>query len=117
MKGAAYAPAQGDVVWLDFSPQAGHEQAGRRPALVLSPKAYNKSVGLALVCPITRHVKGYPFEVTLPDGLAVSGVVLSDHLKSQDWHVRRAELIGKLDEATLAAVLQRARTLLVRNSD
>ena len=116
MKGAAYTPAQGDLVWLDFTPQAGHEQAGRRPGLVLSPKAYNKAVGLALICPVTRQAKGYPFEVPLPEGLPVAGVVLSDHLKSQDWRVRQAKWIATLDEATLAAVLHRARTLLIRDT-
>lgn len=114
MKPSAYTPAQGDLVWLDFNPQAGHEQGGRRPALILSPVAYNKRIGLALVCPLTRQAKGYPFEVKLPEGLPVGGVVLSDHIKSQDWRARRAELIGRLDEATVHAVLQRARTLLAR---
>jgi mRNA interferase MazF len=112
VKRSAYTPAQGDLVWLDFYPQAGHEQSGRRPAVILSPTAYNKKLGLALVCPVTRQAKGYPFEVALPDTLQVTGVVLSDHLKSQDWHARRAEFIAKLDDTTLAAILQRARTLL-----
>ena len=107
-----YTPAQGDLVWLDFSPQAGHEQSGRRPALILSPIAYNKRTGLALVCPLTRQAKGYPFEVELPADLPVAGVILSDHLKSQDWQARRAEFIACLDATTLGAVLQRARTLL-----
>lgn len=110
----SYIPAQGDLIWLDFNPQAGHEQRGRRPAMVLSPAAYNKRIGLALVCPITGQAKDYPFEVPLPEGLPISGVVLSDHLKSQDWRVRRAELIARSDELTLVAVLQRARTLLTR---
>ena len=108
----AYVPNRGDAVWISFNPQAGHEQAGRRPAIVLSPAAYNRKVGLAIFCPITNQIKGYPFEVELPHGLPVTGVVLSDHLKSQDWHARRAEFIAHLDEATLAAVLRRARTLL-----
>ena len=112
MTQAAYIPAQGDIVWLDFSPQAGHEQAGRRPGLIVSTGEYNKKIGLALVCPINRQAKGYPFEVSLPAGLAVTGVVLSDHLKSQDWRARRAEFIGRLDEASLTLVLARSRTLL-----
>lgn len=112
MKHSAYTPEQGDVVWLDFNPQAGHEQRGRRPALILSPTAYNKRIGLALVCPLTKQAKGYPFEVELPDGLPVAGVILSDHIKSQDWRARRAEFIVSLDQTTLAAVMQRARTLL-----
>jgi mRNA interferase MazF len=114
VKRSAYTPAQGDLVWLDFNPQAGHEQSGRRPAVVLSPTPYNKKIGLALVCPVTKQAKGYPFEVPLPEGLPVAGVVLSDHLKSHDWGARRAEFVGRLDQATLAAVLQRARTLLAR---
>ena len=112
MKRIIHTPAQGDLVWLDFHPQAGHEQSGRRPAVILSPGAYNKKLGLALVCPVTRQAKGYPFEVVLPNSLPVTGVVLSDHLKSQDWRARRAEFIAKLDEPTLTAILQRARTLL-----
>lgn len=116
MKSSTYTPAQGDLVWLDFNPQAGHEPQGRRPALILSPAAYNKKIGLALACPVTRHAKGYPFEVNLPPGLPVAGVVLSDHIKSQDWRARRVEFIASLDEATCEAVLQRARTLLTRQA-
>ena len=116
MKHPAYTPAQGDLVWLDFNPQSGHEQSGRRPAVVLSPTAYNKRLGLALVCPVTRQAKGYPFEVALPPSLPVTGVALSDHIKSQDWRARRAEFIAKLDPTTLTAVLQRARTLLTSDS-
>src|SRR5580692_1036593 len=88
---AAYVPDAGDLIWLSFSPQAGREQAGRRPALVLSPRGYNERAGLCAVCPVTSRAKGYPFEVALPDGLAVAGVVLSDHVKSADWQVRDAE--------------------------
>ena len=88
----AYVPDRGDIVWLTFDPRAGREQAGRRPALILSPASYNGKVGLALACPITSRVKGYPFEVPLPRSLAVSGVVLSDHIKSLDWRARKAEL-------------------------
>ena len=88
-----YVPDRGDIVWLQFDPQAGHEQAGRRPALMISPKAYNQKVGLALFCPITSQVKGYPFEVVLPRGLPASGAILSDQLKSLDWRVRRAQRI------------------------
>jgi len=116
VKHPAYTPAQGDLVWLDFNPQTGREQSGRRPAVVLSPTAYNKRLGLALVCPVTRQAKGYPFEVALPPSLPVTGVALSDHIKSQDWRARRAEFIAKLDPTTLTAVLQRARTLLTSDS-
>lgn len=86
-----YTPDRGDIVWLHFDPQAGHEQAGRRPALVISPKAYNRKVGLALFCPITSNVKGYPFEVEIPKGSKAQGAVLCDQIKSLDWRVRRAE--------------------------
>src|SRR4030067_1632422 len=87
----AYIPDSGDIVWIMFNPQAGHEQAGHRPALVLSPKAYNGKVGLALLCPITSQVKGYPFEVLIPEGLEIKGAVLSDQVKSLDWKERKAE--------------------------
>jgi len=92
---AAYVPDRGDLVWLEFTPQAGSEQAGKRPALIMSPKTYNKKVGLALVCPVTSRIKGYPFEVRLPDVLEVGGVVLSDQLKSLDWRARKARLIDR----------------------
>ena len=108
----SYVPERGDAVWLDFSPQTGHEQAGRRPALVLSPSAYNRKVGLALFCPITSRVKGYPFEVAIPEGAQVSGVVLSDQVKSLDWRKRKAELIAKLPISTLDEVLKKLKTLL-----
>lgn len=89
-----YIPERGELVWLHFNPQSGHEQAGRRPALVISPKGYNRKVGLALVCPITSRVKGYPFEVELPEGLGVSGAILADQIKSLDWRARKAERIA-----------------------
>ena len=102
---AAYTPDRGDIVWLRFNPQAGHEQAGRRPALVISPRAYNRKVGLALFCPITSQVKGYPFEVNLPKGLEATGAVLCDQIKSLDWRARKATRLcpapdDVLDEAT-----------------
>ena len=98
---ASYVPARGDLVWLQFNPQAGHEQAGHRPALVISPSSYNRRVGLALCCPVTSQVKGYPFEVLLPEGLAVEGVVLSDQIKSLDWRVRKARRIGSVPTGVL----------------
>jgi mRNA interferase MazF len=107
-----YVPERGDVVWITLNPQAGHEQAGRRPAVILSPAAYNSKVGLALLCPITRQIKGYPFEVLVPEGLEVSGAILSDQVKSLDWRVREAELICILPAATVAEVLQKLNTLL-----
>jgi mRNA interferase MazF len=91
---ASYVPSRGDLVWLQFNPRAGHEQAGHRPALVISPSSYNRRVGLALCCPVTSQVKGYPFEVLLPAGLGVEGAVLSDQLKSLDWRVRKARRIA-----------------------
>lgn len=107
-----YVPRRGDLVWLHFNTQTGHEQAGRRPALVLSPKSYNARVGLAILCPVTGHAKSYPFEVVLPPGGAVAGVVLSDQVKSLDWRARRAELIASLPSRVTEEVLQKLGTLL-----
>lgn len=87
---SCYVPDRGDVVWIDFNPQTGHEQAGRRPAVTLSPALYNGRTGLALLCPITNQIKGYPFEVTIPQGWNVTGVVLADQVKSLDWRRRGA---------------------------
>src|SRR5436853_619060 len=92
-------PERGDVVWIDFDPQAGHEQAGRRPAVVLSPASYNRRSGLALICPITSQSKGYPFEVVIPSDLRVTGVVLSDQARSVDWRARNSSLATKLPAA------------------
>ena len=109
---AAFVPERGDAVWLDFDPQAGHEQRGRRPAVVLSPRSYNSKVGLALVCPITSQEKGYPFEVTIPASVAVRGVVLADQIKSLDWQVRNAELISALPPETVAEILTKIGLLI-----
>lgn len=111
-----YVPDRGHAVWINLDPQAGQEQAGRRPALVLSPLSYNGLVGLALFCPITGRAKGYPFEVALPAGLAVSGVALADHTKSLDWRARRADYICDLPPETVAEVLDRLLTLLTMGS-
>ena len=108
----AYVPGRGDVVWLDFNPQTGHEQAGRRPAFVLSPASYNRKVGLALFCPITNKSKGYPFEVDVPAGLDVTGTVLSDQIKNLDWKARNATFICRLPDETIEQVLAKAATLL-----
>ena len=108
----AYVPGRGDAVWITLDPQAGHEQAGRRPALVLSPADYNGRVGLALLCPITGQAKGYPFEVPLPEGSPVSGVVLADQVKSLDWRARKAARIGPLPEAVIVQVLRKFNILL-----
>ncbi|MEK7201042.1 MAG: endoribonuclease MazF [Patescibacteria group bacterium] len=106
------APDRGDVVSLQFTPQCGREQAGRRPALVLSPRSYNAKVGLAILCPITSHTKGYPFEVTLPRGLKTQGVVLADHVKSLDWHMRGARIIERVPPSVLAEILAKLSLLL-----
>ena len=106
------APERGDLIWLDCTPQSGHGQAGRRPALVLSPSAYNAKVGLALICPITSKVKGYPFEVLLPAGGPVEGVVLADQLRSLDWRSRQAEVLGKAPITVVERVLQLIGALL-----
>jgi mRNA interferase MazF len=108
----AFVPDAGDLIWLTFDPQAGHEQAGRRPALVLSPKAYNQKSGLALVCPVTSQLKGYPFEVPVPTGCGVAGVILADHVKSLDWKARRAGKIGRVPPSTLNEALARLAPLL-----
>ena len=109
---ASFCPKRGDIVWLTFSPQAGHEQAGHRPAFVLSPEAYNRKVGLALFCPVTSQVKGYPFEVPIPPGHAVAGVILADQVKSLDWKARRAAFCCALPEETTHEVLNKLGTLI-----
>lgn len=108
----AWVPDRGDVVWITMGPGAGHEQVGRRPALVLSPAAYNGKVRLAILCPITNQVKGYPFEVAIPSGLAVAGVVLSDQVKSLDWSSRGAELACRVPTETTAEVLRKLAPLM-----
>ncbi len=108
----AFVPDRGDLVWLEFSPQAGHEQAGHRPALVLSPRSYNAAAGLALCCPITSRVKEYPFEVPLPSNSPVQGVVLADQIKSLDWRARKARLISAAPHAVVTDVLAKAQALL-----
>ncbi|MDK2888872.1 MAG: mRNA interferase MazF [Thermoanaerobacter sp.] len=107
-----YIPKRGDIVWLQFNPQTGHEQAGRRPALVVSPRVYNEKVGLALFCPITSKIKGYPFEVELPEKLKVSGAVLADQIKSLDWRARRAEFACRAPAEVVAETLVKIRTLI-----
>jgi mRNA interferase MazF len=109
---ARFVPDRGDVVWINLNPRIGHEQAGRRPAVVLSTASYNGRVGLGIFCPITNQVKGYPFEVLIPTGLSVSGVVLADQLKSLDWRARNTELIGRLPMSVVDEVLSTAKSLL-----
>ena len=106
------SPDRGDLVWVSLNPQAGHEQAGRRPALVVSPAEYNRRVGLALMCPITSKAKGYPFEVSLPSNLKISGVVLSDQVKSLDWRAREAQIADVAPETTTTEVLGKLNVLL-----
>ena len=100
------------MVWLNFTPHSGREQGGHRPALVISPKAYNQKVGLAICCPITSQIKGYPFEVALPKGLSVTGAILADHLKNLDWRARKATLKAKVPRAILDEVLGKVSALL-----
>lgn len=108
----AYCPRRGDVIWISFNPREGHEQAGLRPALVLSPQSYNRKVGLAILCPLTNEVKGYPFEVAVPYGLKATGVILSDQVKSMDWRARKASLLCSIPEETVRHVLNKLGTLL-----
>jgi mRNA interferase MazF len=108
----SYTPDRGDIVWLNFSPQTGREQAGRRPALVLSPQAYNEKVGLLIACPITSQVKGYPFEVSIPAGLSIRGVILSDQIKSLDWRRREIEFINRLPASITNQVIRKLETLI-----
>ena len=112
MVARAYVPDAGDLVWLTFDPQAGHEQRGRRPALILSPRSYNTKARLAIACPITSHVKGYPFEVPLPPGGKISGVVLADHVKNLDWQARRLAFEAKAPANVVTDVRERLRVLL-----
>ncbi len=109
---SAYVPERGDIVWLNFTPQSGHEQAGKRPAFVVSPSIYNKKVGLALFCPVTRQAKGYPFEVVIPEGTGIQGVVLSDQLKSLDWNARQVRFIARLSSAVTEEVLGKVAALV-----
>ena len=111
-----YVPDTGDIVWLTFTPQAGHEQAGRRPALVLSPRSYNEKTSLALFCPITSRVKGYPFEVALPAASTITGVVLADQIKSLDWRARRIRFASQVPSRVLGEVLAKLAVLLDQGS-
>lgn len=113
----AYVPDRGDVVWVDFDPQAGHEQAGRRPALVLSPRVYNRPSGLALLCPITNQAKGYPYEILIPAGLRVQGVVLTDQIKNMDWKERRAAFLCDMPSDVLNNIVEKLLTLIDPEAD
>ena len=110
--GDPYCPEAGDLIYLDFDPQAGREQAGRRLALVLSPRAYNERARLCIVCPVTSQSKGYPFEVALPEGMPINGVILADHLKSLSWERRRAAFIARAADAVATDVRAKIAALL-----
>jgi mRNA interferase MazF len=107
-----WVPDRGEFVAINFDPRAGHEQAGRRPALVLSPAIYNGRSALAVFAPITHQIKGYPFEVLIPKGLEVTGVILADQLKSLDWQARDAQFIATAPSDVLLQVLQKSALLL-----
>ena len=107
-----YIPDRGDAVWIDMNPQAGHEQAGRRPAIVLSPVSYNSKVGLVLFCPVTNQIKGYPFEVNIPPGLKITGAALSDQIKSLDWKISNTEFYDKIPDTMISEILKKLGVLL-----
>jgi len=108
-----YVPDRGDFVWVSLSPTSGHEQAGRRPALVVSPQSYNRKTGLCVLCPATRQAKGYAFEVTIAEANGVTSVVLADHLRNVDWKARNIQLIHRVSDSELAEVVARIDALLV----
>jgi mRNA interferase MazF len=107
-----YIPDKGDVIWINFDPQAGREQGRLRPGLVLSPKNYNEIVGLLIGCPITSKIKEFPFEVRIPEGLEVKGIILADHIKSMDWKVRGSSFICKIPEEILEEVLLKIENII-----
>jgi len=111
MVDSKYVPDRGDVIWIDFSPQLGHEQRGRRPALVISHKSYNEKVGLGIFCPITSKTKNYPFEVAV-DLAKIKGSVLCDQVKNLDWRVRKTEFIERLDSGKMTDVIDRIEVLI-----
>ncbi|MBU2538279.1 MAG: endoribonuclease MazF [Proteobacteria bacterium] len=108
---APYVPDEGDIIWLNFTPQSGHEQAGRRPAVVLSPKLYNSRAGLVICVPVTNQIKGYPFEVVL-SGAGATGAALADQVKSLDWQARQAERKGTATMTELAEIRAKIKSLL-----
>lgn len=112
-KSGKYIPSRGDIIWISFNPQSGHEQSGHRPGIVVSPREYNEKVGLVLCCPITSKVKGYPFEVNICIENKIDGVILSDQIKSFDWKERQAKYIGTAPKSVLGEVIERL-TLLIR---
>lgn len=113
MPSRSYIPDRGDFVWIDLFPRTGHEQSGRRPALVLSPKSYNRKSGLCLVCPATRQAKGYAFEVLFADEKNQQSVILADHVRSVDWRARRVEFYQKVARAVLEETVAKLEALIV----
>jgi mRNA interferase MazF len=111
-----YVPDRGDIIYVNFDPQAGREQKKRRPAIVLSPLVYNNRFKLALLCPITSKIKNYPFEINLPKNMKISGVILVDQIKSMDWNARYAEFIEKSPEYLLREIVLRLQPLLPLNN-
>lgn len=111
--GNEYIPERGDLVWLDFTPQSGHEQRGKRPALVLTPKSYNAKVGLAVFCPVTGQIKGYPFEVSIPNDKKINGVILVDQIKSLDWRARHVRYIDYVSDKVLQQCNRKIKPLLL----
>lgn len=111
--GNEYIPERGDLVWLDFTPQSGHEQRGKRPALVLTPKSYNAKVGLAVFCPVTGQIKGYPFEVSIPNDKKINGVILVDQIKSLDWKARQASYVDRVSDEVLQQCNRKIKPLLL----
>src|SRR5437588_11849181 len=111
-KKGSCVPERGDLVWIDYDPEAGREQSGRRPAVVLSPSAYNRKVELGLFCPVTNQAKGYAWEVAIPAGLGVTGVILADQIRSLDWKERQARFAGTLPREVLDEVLDRTLALI-----
>ena len=111
-KPGSYCPDAGDFIWIDLDPTAGHEQGGRRPAIVLSPHSYNAAAGLCVVCPITSRVRGYPFEAVLPEGTSLRGVVLADQPRSISWEKRRMRHAGRAPDIVLSEVRERLAALI-----
>jgi len=112
-----YIPERGDFIWIDLQPRKGHEQSGHRPALVLSPKSYNRKTGLCILCPATRQSKGYAFEVKVPSVDMQSSVILSDHVRSVDWRARNAKPIFRVSSEVLEEVVAKLAALIVHPGD
>lgn len=114
MRRGSYIPERGDLVWVTLNPTAGHEQSGRRPAVVISPKSYNRKTGVCVLCPATRQSKGYAFEVEVRNADGTAAVILSDHLRHVDWRARKVELIQQVSAGVLAEIIARIEALLIK---